>query len=459
MASTYLLEKLPNLKQLKLFFKPQFGPERYDIIVEKKFIVFTRKNKKEDMIKICFDCEVNKDAINCSVKDETYFLTLPIIQDNFNDESDDFPTANELNIDKYSLIKCRFCENIVYNHSSNSSSNKLNKIYPLPSEYWLELSDMWFCCQSHQIDFNAKEIRAKQDALLIGKLFIILHSKNIIKNGIKLTKRTINDEYSVDNLLQNEKERKHKKLNPSHNGHQCNAHNHDNNHHHDNHHHHDNNEHDDNETSWDGVQAFNCYCNRCDTLIGIKYKTIINDDDDDEKDEILNEYHLYKFELCTEGSYKIPFARNSHEMDSVYHWYFVENYFSTKILDIKNARNVHKFLIYDYNYSLFIKINLMSTKCFIKCSSFDTSSENNKMAPILKLLFVNSSHLSFEENNEWIKKQNGHCITSSTENCQLLLRCIQSHNCLYPNIIRNQQFPFNMKMTFLRLLSRTWSKK
>ena len=167
-SSTYLLEKLPHLKQLKLFFKPQFNPERYHVNVDKDCVTFIRKDRKEDIIKICFDCEINKNGINCNIKDEMYFLTLPIIQDSYNDETDDFPTPNELDINRYSLIKCRFCENVIY----NQCNKRLNKIYPLPSEYWLELSDMWFCCQSHQIDFNAQEIRAKKDALLIGKLCV-----------------------------------------------------------------------------------------------------------------------------------------------------------------------------------------------------------------------------------------------------------------------------------------------
>ena len=443
-SSSYLLEKLPHLKQLKLFFKPRFLPERYQVSVDKYCVAFIRKDKKEDVIKIHFDCEINKDGINCNIKDKMYFLTLPIIQNEYNDETDDFPTPNELDINRYSLIKCKFCENVIY----NQCKQRLNKIYPLPSEYWLELSDMWFCCQSHQIDFNAQEIRAKKDALLIGKLFIILHSNNIIKKSISLKLRTINDEYSVNVLSQNEQQRKkNKKHNHSH-GHS---------HSHQHEHKHDNNT-DDNHTSWDGVQAFNCYCNRCETLLGISYKTM-DHNDNEHQDQILDEYHLWKFELSIEGSFKIPFARNDNKMDNIYHWYYVENYFSTKILEIKKARTVHKFLIYDYNLSIFIKINLMSTNCFIKCPLFNQSLENKKMSPALKLLFVNCSNLSFQENNEWIKKQNGQCITSSTENCQLLLKYLIEYNELYPLMIQKQRFPFNMKMTFLRLLSRTWCPK
>ena len=146
-----------------------------------------RKDNKKDFIKICFDCTVNKEKTSCNIKDNAFCITLPITQDSYNDENDDFPTPNELDIARYSLIKCRFCENTIYCHSAMPSDqcNKLNKIYPLPSEYWLELSDMWFCCQSHQIDFNAQQIRAKQNALLIGKLGIILHSSNIYSNSIK----------------------------------------------------------------------------------------------------------------------------------------------------------------------------------------------------------------------------------------------------------------------------------
>eukprot|EP01084_Bolivina_argentea_P212776 361608_1 len=118
MSTTYLLEKLPHLKQYKLFFKPTFSPDRYHVAIENRFIVFVRKDKKEDFIKICFDADVNKNETIQTINDNTYFITLPILQDSFNDETDDFPTADELDIAKYSLIKCRFCQNIIYNLSS-----------------------------------------------------------------------------------------------------------------------------------------------------------------------------------------------------------------------------------------------------------------------------------------------------------------------------------------------------
>eukprot|EP01084_Bolivina_argentea_P137795 242682_1 len=446
MSNTYLLEKLPHLKQLKLFFKPTFAPNRYHMTIQDYFVVFVRKDKKEDFIKICFDCQIDKDKTTCNIQNKTVFLTLPIIQDEYNDETDDFPTANELNITKYSLIKCKFCENIIYNHSS-SNNLKLTKIYPLPSEYWLELSDIWFCCQSHQIDFNAQEIRAKQNALLMGKLFIILHSNNIHSKSIKLSPRIIDDEYSVNALSENEKQRIDNKKNHKHNGHNCTTHKHNNL---------DEkyeNNNDLNDTSWDGVQAFNCYCNRCETLLGMSYKTIENINNNS---EILNEFHLCKFELNIENGYKIPYARNMNKMDNIYYLYCIENYFSTKMLETKKARMVHKFLIYDYNYSIFLKVNIMSTKCFIKCPLLIKDSECKKMAPVLKLLYVDVSNKGFDENNEWMKKQNGHLITSSTENCMLLLECLDRYNKLYPEMIQTQKFAMNMKLTFLRLLSRTW---
>lgn len=314
---------------------------------------------------------------------------------------------------------------------------------------------MWFCCDTHQIDYNAKEIRAKPNALLMGKLFIILHASNIRQNAIKFTLRTVDDEYSVHALLQTEQSRIDKKQQQKQHAHKHNAHG---------------CQHEqaadidgkqeeklantDEHTSWDGVQAFNCYCSRCETLLGISYKSV--NPQSEHQNEVLNECHLWKFELCVEGKYDIPYSRKLDEMDNVYHWYCVENYFATKIAETAKQRTIHKFLIHDDHESVFIKINLLSSKCFIKCALLSQSSECRQMAPALKILFVESSLQSFEENEQWSKQQKAHCITSSTENCRILLEYLQRYNEIYPAMIGGQSFAENMKMSFLRILSKTW---
>eukprot|EP00484_Ammonia_sp_Unknown_P008958 CAMPEP_0197057546 /NCGR_PEP_ID=MMETSP1384-20130603/98240_1 /TAXON_ID=29189 /ORGANISM="Ammonia sp." /LENGTH=67 /DNA_ID=CAMNT_0042492015 /DNA_START=28 /DNA_END=227 /DNA_ORIENTATION=+ len=61
-TSTYLVEKLPHLKQLKLFFMPQqFAPDRYAVAIEDECVTFTRKDRREDVTKIAFDCTINKE--------------------------------------------------------------------------------------------------------------------------------------------------------------------------------------------------------------------------------------------------------------------------------------------------------------------------------------------------------------------------------------------------------------
>merc|ERR1719242_2195854 len=108
-AGTYFMEKLPHLKQLKLFFAPKFNPDRYQVSIESNCVWFVRKDNKKDSIQIGFDCSVNKDQAACSIKGGTVSLTLPIIDDERKDETDDFPTADELTLSKYCLLKCRFC--------------------------------------------------------------------------------------------------------------------------------------------------------------------------------------------------------------------------------------------------------------------------------------------------------------------------------------------------------------
>merc|ERR1712146_842177 len=99
-------------------------------------------------------------------------------------------------------------------------------------------------------------------------------------------------------------------------------------------------------TSWDGVQAFNVHCSRCDTLLGISYQSAEGTVADPVEHK-LNEYHFWKFEISTEGTYQVPFARNVTPMDSLFHWYCVENYFATKMLETNKARTVHKFLVHE----------------------------------------------------------------------------------------------------------------
>lgn len=52
---------------------------------------------------------------------------------------------------------------------------------------------------------------------------------------------------------------------------------------------------------------------------------------------------------------------------------------------------------------------------------------------------------------QWIQHRKGHWITSSNENCRLLLQYLERHNSYYPQSIATQKFPYDMKLTFLRL--------
>ncbi|ETO29221.1 hypothetical protein RFI_07907, partial [Reticulomyxa filosa] len=236
----YFLEKLTHLKVLKLWYYGfELPVERYKPMIEvfyycgkriranflfffcklkqsthiktqSNFVIFAHQSDKSKSVKITFDCDINVNKCSIQIIDNSYYcLVLPIKQGSFSwitllflfflkkkkkkymysDENDDWPTSDELIVSKNQVIECRFCGNVISDNRRKSQEEKgdthvIEKIYPLPSEYWLELSDLWFCCAQHQIEFSPTAIHAKANCLLTGQLHMIFHPNNILAQSV-----------------------------------------------------------------------------------------------------------------------------------------------------------------------------------------------------------------------------------------------------------------------------------
>lgn len=446
---------------------------------------------------------------NVDRKSNCIFVSLPISDNTVsvsNNTNNEFPLSYELSLQNYKHIECRFCSNTIHNVSK---VHKIDKLFGLPSQYWLELSELWFCCTQHQMEFDqTKEIVSKPNMILIGKLHCVLHPINIIKDSVILKpiinhqhNHNNNDEMKMKETIKNETREKIKHHCCAH-GDRC-GHNKNN-----------NGENEDDVLSFknrfvqvgtnsaDDLQselsflstvdshlndnkdeelfAMNCYCKRCYTLIGTAFgvrrglckdkenknentnsneKKIENEVDNESMQ--IREFHLWKHELKVGKKNLKGNNNNKNNNTNIYKYYELETYFSTKMIELNDARMTHKFLICDFNETIYIQCIVLTFDCLMK-NDLKTSDNEYGMIPIIKLLYsCNEKEKQKQEKKEkinnlilWIKQVKGEIIQTSFENCKQLQLLVCKNHSLCPPIVRNRQFGHRtMKLSYLNRLN------
>jgi len=195
----FFIEKLSYLKRLKVYLT-------HDGIENPKAQI--RIGKKQLRIKIAEDVEVQinlectlaPEKCTMSIKKGFSIVDVPILQDFIFDESDSFPVHDELIPDSYMedgqmSLTCLSC-------GKQLCQGSIIDARPLPSEYWLELSDLWFCTEhlAKTFAFPMHEVQSRPNTIFSGKTHILINKENLLPNAFQYQYSNDDDDYQWVNL-------------------------------------------------------------------------------------------------------------------------------------------------------------------------------------------------------------------------------------------------------------------
>lgn len=139
-----------------------------------------------------------------------------------NHSDDDFPTAREAMTNEYRNIYCQHCSTYVLRthdsdapattspscpSSSSPASHAPFKVNILPTPYWSELTDLWFCHTGNNAHIDrlaSMKIEVTQGRILVDKLLLRMHRKDLAPELSEAWKQHA----SVKKIFDNHHERK-----------------------------------------------------------------------------------------------------------------------------------------------------------------------------------------------------------------------------------------------------------
>lgn len=136
-APNFLIEKLPQVRRLAVFAWHSEAAQRGPVEVECGLNDLIFQGVDDERHRVLLDCHI--DASRCRKTQhlgETT-LSLPVTLDIKRTADLDLPSANELKLNRHLL--CRQCR------CALADLNEAKRVLPMPSEHWMELSELWVC--------------------------------------------------------------------------------------------------------------------------------------------------------------------------------------------------------------------------------------------------------------------------------------------------------------------------
>lgn len=100
-------------------------------------------------------------------------------------------------VDSLERMTCRHCGGPLVRQASQADSSSQDqtithhtprRVHPLPSEHWLELTDLWVCAQLAPA-MPADEIRAAPGQFLIGAHHVLMHPDDLASERVRVGSR------------------------------------------------------------------------------------------------------------------------------------------------------------------------------------------------------------------------------------------------------------------------------
>jgi hypothetical protein len=202
----YLLEKRIHIQQLNLYVHcsatdTAISIRPYHLVLQIKEHSSDRQHDEDfndnesdrenqpavKLLQIPLDCQISNASVSTSTNPTIHNLRVhkmptshlfssPIATSMLtNDPNDDFPLPAEMMSSNYSDLFCRQCSKSILRRSPKKCNG-------LPSTYWEELIELWYC---HTIN-NAKldaisrvSIEARPSQILVGVVTLVLHPSDV----------------------------------------------------------------------------------------------------------------------------------------------------------------------------------------------------------------------------------------------------------------------------------------
>eukprot|EP00128_Syssomonas_multiformis_P009114 Colp12_sorted_trinity150504_noHs@3496 len=178
MKPLVFIETLPNLKTYQVSVEVT-SAENQNVIVRPDAIYVSTNGYSGRVFESAQIFETESLVLQETKEENVLHFKVQTAPDPNERISHEKPAYTTHDIYNYKSIKfcCRACGFPI------SSTEKFNRVLPLPSEHWSELVDCWVCHdQSHR--HMIKEITSKANACLVGESYCLLDKHDIISNNV-----------------------------------------------------------------------------------------------------------------------------------------------------------------------------------------------------------------------------------------------------------------------------------
>jgi len=375
---------------------------------------------------------------------DSIVVTIPIDSDYTIDDNDGSnPLPSELRVDNVGRLHCRFC--------SQPLSQAPTRILPLPSPYWKELSELWYCHNKESALISKAEIKATPGLFMSGETHLVLHPSDVEEECLATSSTPVSlysESSPLDaNLVSNERTQTHCHLSdhlgaedgdvdeirdaasggasaaPIGRNPEEEAASH----------------HADDEEEDDSIGVHLISCPRCDIVVGELH---LGADQ--------TEVHLHKFRLSSGAS--VSADDDNHAMggatENVFSVYSIETYVSTKMLSVSRARTCQRAVILCPERNLFIQMSMMTARAWIQVGpslqqrGVSTSSvsvseshsfrDDEAFSPAIRILYKLVEGEMTEEIANWVDVGDVEIMEFPIEACRELERVLDERSHYLP---------------------------
>jgi hypothetical protein len=171
-APSFLIEKLPHIRRVHVSHWVDSGSEASVLECARNDVMIHRRGHAS--FRVLLDCHIDHEKCHRVQNKEYTTCTLPLTLDLTRENDLDLPSANELKSNRN--LHCRKCRCELVNISG------ANRVLPMPSEHWMELSELWIC-DPHTLKQMDKPYGLPQqpldssaivDTVLVGASYLIV---------------------------------------------------------------------------------------------------------------------------------------------------------------------------------------------------------------------------------------------------------------------------------------------